>query len=186
MKNRAHLQLIFSSITSTKRCAFSRRLSVKSKYLLPTLLVASFSVFGNNMCNVEDRVIFSCEMGNKNVSACLTPNATVNYIYGKEDKVEIKLNSPVFSSTFCPGGGMSRLRFQNGDYSYVLYDVMCNSRQVGDGQWSKSEYSGLLVLNRDKVIAQKYCTGFEDDILGINSGILPKEVQREEFNYDLP
>ncbi|MCH1919019.1 hypothetical protein L9G15_06175 [Shewanella sp. A3A] len=159
---------------------------MKSILCLTGLLAACFPAFGQALCGAEDKVVFSCEIGHKNVSACLTPNSSVKYLYGTKDKVELSLNSPVFSSAACSGGGISRLRFQNGNYSYIVYDVMCNAESIGEGQWSKTDYAGLIVLNSNKVIVNNDCTGFADGVLGVNSSLLPKNVEREKFNYEIP
>ncbi|WP_237750920.1 hypothetical protein [Gallaecimonas xiamenensis] len=159
---------------------------MKSILFLTVLLATCLPASGKSLCNSEDKMLFSCEIGNKNVSACLTPSTTIKYLYGNKDKVELSLNSPFFSSTVCPGGGISRLRFQNGNYSYIVYDVMCNASSIGDGQWSKSDFAGLIVLNRDKVVVNADCTDFEDHVLGVNSSLLPGNVEREEFNYEIP
>ena len=158
---------------------------MKSILCLAGLLSICFPVFGNTLCDTEDKVVFSCEIGNKNVSACLTPGAIVKYLYGNKDKVELSLSSPVFSSSMCSGGGISRLRFQNGNYSYIVYDVMCNT-SISDSQWNKTDFAGLIVLNRDKVIVNNNCTDFTDGVYGVNSRLLPENVEREDFNYEIP
>ncbi len=159
---------------------------MKSILCLTSLLAICFPVFGSTLCDAEDKVVFSCEIDNKNVSACLTPNAVVKYLYGNEDKIELSLSSPVFSIHGCSGGAISRLRFQNGNYSYIVYDVLCNAERIGDGQWNKTDFAGLIVLNRDKVIVNNDCTDFKDGVLGVNSSLLPQHVEREDFNYEIP
>lgn len=159
---------------------------MKSIFFLAGLFVVCFPVLGKSLCKPEDNMVFSCEIESKNVSVCLTPNKAIEYLYGNKDKVELRLSAPVFSSTSCPGGGISRLRFQNGNYSYIVYDVMCNESRVSDTQWSKSDFAGLIVLNQNRVIINNDCTDFEDGVFGVNSGILPETVEREDFNFELP
>uniref|UniRef100_UPI000B1D0618 hypothetical protein n=1 Tax=Aliivibrio fischeri TaxID=668 RepID=UPI000B1D0618 len=159
------------------------RLNVRKVYLL-VFIFLSFQTVSETMCSIDDKAIFACEIGHKNVSACLKSDGQVTYVYGVKGKSEIELSSPKFSSGGCSGGGESRLRFVNGDYSYILYDVMCNSEQIGPGMWSKTDYAGLYVLKGKEVILNKECTGFSEGILGVNSSLIP-HIKIEEFNYDL-
>ena len=116
----------------------------------------------------------------------MTEKGRVEYVYGAGDKGELELNSPLFSSAACPGGGISRLRFRNGNYSYIVYDVMCHSGGMGENQRSKSDFAGLVVLNQSDVVFNKTCTSFEDEVFGVDSGILPESVEKEDFDYSIP
>ncbi len=157
---------------------------MKNLYLLLCVFVV-FPSMAERMCEVSDKAVFSCEVGTKSISVCLGEDGSVSYLYGTKVDLEIKLDSPVLSTNMCIGGGVSRLRFTNGNYSYIVYDVMCNAEKVGLNQWRKSEYAGLYVLKGRKVIANKECTGFSEGIGGINSGAIPN-VKREDFNHDVP
>ena len=141
---------------------------------------------GKSLCHADEKIAFSCEIEGKNVSACVTSEETVKYVYGTEDKVELELKSPLFSSGMCSGGGISRLRFKHGNYSYIVYDVMCNTTQISEDQWGKKDFAGLMVLNDGKVVLNKECTGFFNDVFGVNSSVLPKSIRNEDFNYELP
>jgi len=143
-------------------------------------------VSAKSLCESEDKVVFSCAIGNKTVSVCRTEKGRVEYVYGAGDKVELELNSPLFSSAACPGGGISRLRFKNGNYSYIVYDVMCNSGGMGEHQRNKSDFAGLVVLEKSDVVFNKTCSSFEDGVFGVNSGILPESVEKEGFDYRIP
>ena len=116
----------------------------------------------------------------------MTEKGRVEYVYGAGDTVELELNSPLFSSTACPGGGISRLRFKNGNYNYIVSDVMCHSGGIGENQRSKSDFAGLVVLNQSDVVFNKTCTSFENEVFGVNSGILPESVEKEDFDYNIP
>jgi len=159
---------------------------VKLACLILSLLAVSTSATGKTLCNREDEIVFSCEVESENVSACMTSAGEVKYLYGSKDNVELELSSPVFSSASCSGGGISRLKFKNRNYSYIVYDVLCNSSSLGDGKWSKTDFAGLIVLSGERVIVNKKCTGFDDDVYGINSGVFTDKVEREDFNYDIP
>ena len=116
----------------------------------------------------------------------MTEKGRIEYVYGAGGTVELELNSPLFSSTVCPGGGISRLRFKNGNYSYIIYDVMCHSGGIGENQRSKSDFAGLVVLNKSDVVFNKTCTSFQDEVFGVNSGILPESVEKGDFDYNIP
>jgi hypothetical protein len=51
--------------------------------------------------------------------------------------------------------------------SYILYDVMCNAEQNSPSMWSKTDYAWLLVLDENKVVVNKQCTGLSQGILGV-------------------
>lgn len=157
---------------------------MKFIFFIPALFFLCTSALGKSLCSADERIVFSCEIESKNVSACLAPDNKVRYAYGTEAALELELDDPIFSSTGCVGGGISRLRFRNGDYSYIVYDVMCNSEQIDEDQWSKTDFVGVIVMNKDKVIASKGCTDFIDEVLGVNTGILPKDIAREDFDHD--
>jgi len=159
---------------------------VRPVLLLIALLSVCLPVSANSLCELEDEVVFACEIGSKNVSVCMTEKGRIEYVYGAGDTVELELNSPLFSSAACPGGGISRLRFKNGNYSYIVYDVMCHSGGIGENQRSKSDFSGLVVLNQSDVVFNKTCTSFENEVFGVNSGILPESVEKEDFDYNIP
>ena len=159
---------------------------MKTVFVLFGLLMVCLPALSKSLCNSKEKLVFSCELDKKNVSVCLTRNGSVEYVYGSEGKVELALDSPVFSRATCVGGGISRLRFQDGNVSYIVYDAMCQSQQISENQWSKADVAGWMVLNKGKPVANKVCTNFDDNVFGINSAILPENVEKERFNYDLP
>ncbi|WP_406734126.1 hypothetical protein RJD39_18945 [Vibrio scophthalmi] len=137
-----------------------------------------------SLCPATEQAVFSCEIGTKAVAACLAEDGKVSYRYGTQTKLELQLDEPVLSTGGCSGGGTSRLRFANGDYSYIVYDVMCNAEKIGPAQWSKTDYAGLMVLKGNKLLANKECTDYSAGILGVNTSKL-RHVKKEEYNYDL-
>lgn len=159
---------------------------VKSVTFLIVSLTICLPVFGKNLCEYDDKIVFSCEVEAKNISVCLTSTGSVKYLFGTRDNIERQLSSPIFSSAACSGGAVSRVRFKTGNTSYVVYDVMCNSYRINDTLWSKSESAGVMVLNGDKVQVKTVCTDFDDSLFGINTALLPGSIEKEDFDHELP
>ncbi len=110
----------------------------------------------------------------------------MRYLYGREGDVEMTLNALLLSFAGCSGGGISRLRFSSGNYAYIVYDVMCNTSEADESQSSKTDFAGLMVLSSEEVVLKFQCTGFANEKYGIDSGLLPKSVSIEGFDYELP
>ncbi len=151
-----------------------------------SLLLAGGQAFSQTLCKPDEKIAFSCEIGSKNVSACVTQESKLKYAYGTRDNIEIELYSPLYSSSPCPGGSVSRLRFNNGNYSYIVHDFLCNSSLVEEGPLAgKNDYAGLIVLNKNKVILNEECSGFADGVFGVNSRIFRESVEEEEYDFEI-
>lgn len=127
---------------------------------------------------------FTCQLENKKyVSVTVDHNQAPQYRYGTLAKPEISLpadgkgtqNVYVGQAQFAAGGSVY-IRFQNGAYSYLLYE--------GSGRgW---EFKGLAVYKGKKLINSKQCqdTNAFDlyDILNFN---LPKDTDDDTlYAYD--
>lgn len=116
-----------------------------------TLLV-SLGLFSASASAIE----YSCLLeNNKLVSVVVEKGKTPVYRYGTLGKTEITLpanakgkeNIFVGQGMFIGGASSVYIRFQNGDYNYVLYD--------GEGKgWY---YQGVIVYKGDKIISKKAC-----------------------------
>ena len=150
--------------------------------LIFTIALLSFSnaLTAKNLCNQEDDVIFSCEIKKKNVSVCQQKNSTLTYKYGSSKKTELEIKSkPYLSSIMHPGGGGAHLRFQNKEYSYIVYSFIRGIKE-------KTEGAGIYILKSNKLLVGLECTGFEDDIYAIKSfegGYIEEEFKEEGFDF---
>ncbi|MCG8339523.1 MAG: hypothetical protein MJE63_33865 [Proteobacteria bacterium] len=155
---------------------------MKCFILLIGLFQLSFpnTLIANNLCNKDEKVIFSCEIKNKNASVCQLRNKQLIYKFGSNEKIELTLKSkPYFSTAMYPGGGGAHLRFRNKEYSYIVYSFIRGIRE-------KTEGAGIYVLKKDKLLADIECTGFKDEIYGIRTfegGYLEEEFKEKGFDF---
>ncbi len=137
------------------------------------------SVFSASLCEKSEKVVFTCEIKKKKLSVCQPKDGLVIYRYGTLQKKELTLRSkPYFSSTMHPGGGGAHIRFQNNQYSYIVYSFI---RGINE----KIEGAGVYVLKNDKLLVDLECTGFEDDIYGIRTveGYIEEEFKEEGIDF---
>lgn len=139
------------------------------------LLFVPLAGLSDTLCDRDETAVFSCEIGNKSLSVCLQGKNSLAYRYGQEDAIELELSSAVFSSAMCSGGAISRLRFRNGDYDYIVYDRLCRGGV---------DEAGLHVLKNGHLLADKSCSTFSEQIFGINSALIDG-VDEEPFNHAL-
>lgn len=138
------------------------------------LLFIPLPGLSHTLCDRDETAVFSCEIGSKSLSVCLQGKDSLTYRYGQGGAIELELNSAVFSSAMCSGGGISRLRFSNGDYDYVVYDRLCRG----------TDEAGLHVLKNGNLLADKSCSAFSEEIFGINSALIDG-VDKEPFDHTL-
>jgi len=131
-------------------------------FIVFTSAMVAFHASGANVthCTDKENIVFSCSIGKKTVSVCSSKNFTsstgyLQYRFGKKEKLEL-----VFPSLSDPpgrfvnrqwvmlgGGSEAHLRFNHGDYGYVVYS--------GLGSWG--EYEGLAVEKAGKIISNNKC-----------------------------
>ena len=124
-------------------------------------------------CTIDERVIFSCSTGNKIVSVCAAKNIASNagylqYRYGKLGHLDMQFPaeklpanpSAILANTLTfAGGGGAYLRFNKGDYSYVVYTA------IGRG-WG--EKAGVVVEKNQQQLAKLICKTPAISELGID------------------
>lgn len=137
-------------------------------------LFVPLAALSHTLCDRNETAVFSCEIGKKSLSVCLQNNHSLTYRYGLGEAIELELSSPVFSSAMCSGGAISRLRFRNGDYDYIVYDRLCGGM----------DEAGLHVLQNDNLLVDQSCSTFSEGIFGINSRLIDG-VDEEPFNRAL-
>ncbi|GAB1440366.1 hypothetical protein MASR2M36_31490 [Providencia sp.] len=110
----------------------------------------AISLFSASASAIE----YSCQLeNNKLVSVVVEQGLTPIYRYGTLGKTEITLpandkgreNIFVGKGMFSGGASSVYIRFQNGNYNYVLYD--------GEGLY----YQGIVVYQGKKIISKKTC-----------------------------
>jgi len=123
------------------------------------LLLPSLSIASESHCATGETVAFSCSVGSKTVSVCVTGDGTnnVQYRFGALGSREISYpesraggNQHVRSGYVLFAAGDARyIRFTNRAYEYVVYEG------AGRG-WAQE---GLAVLKDGNVISSKQCVG---------------------------
>lgn len=151
----------------------------------------------SSFCSSTEQVIFSCRTGAKLVSVCASKNAGRNkgylqYRFGEPDStapLEMMLPEDQVipgksaNGDLVPyaGGGASWLRFNKGQYSYVIY--------TGIGRWGPKgetrEKQGLLVERSGKRIANLKCSHVPISELGPD--LFEKlGIQSNNQEFDMP
>lgn len=121
------------------------------------------------LCSAQERVVFACRSGSKQVSVCASPEASatagaLQYRFGKPAAAP-EMTLPKDSrppaqaargeTVPFSGGGGSWLRFRHGEHAYVVYS--------GIGRWGPNgetiEKQGVLVEHRGEQVANLPCTG---------------------------
>lgn len=151
----------------------------------------------SSFCTPTEQVVFACRTGEKMVSVCASKNANRNkgylqYRFGEPDStapLEMMLPEDQVipgksaNGDMVPyaGGGASWLRFNKGQYSYVVY--------TGIGRWGPKgetrEKQGLLVERSGKRIANLKCSHVPISELGPD--LFEKlGIQSNNQEFDMP
>lgn len=145
-----------------------------------TLLV-SLGLFSASASAIE----YSCQLeNNKLVSVVVEKDKTPIYRYGTLGKTEITLptntkgkeNIFVGQRYFANGADSVYIRFQNGNYNYVLYQ--------GEGKgWY---FDGLVVYQGNKIINKKSCKSENSlDLRSIMNYGLLEDTENTDVDYAL-
>lgn len=143
-----------------------------------TFLVA-LGLFSASASAIE----YSCQLeNNKLVSVVIEKGKPPVYRYGTLGKTEITLptntkgkeNIFVGEGMFISGASSVYIRFQNGNYNYVLYD--------GEGKgWY---YQGVVVYKGDKIISKKACKPSSNlNLYSILDYGLPKDTDDIDIDF---
>lgn len=128
-------------------------------------------------------VEYTCQLeNNKLVSVVVEPDKTPVYRYGTLGKTEITLpanakghnNIFVGQGMFAGGASSVYIRFQNGEYSYLLYD--------GEGKgWY---FQGIAVYKGNKLINKKSCKPNESlNLYSITEYGIPEDTNTGDAPY---
>ena len=98
-------------------------------------------------------------------------NGYVNFIYQGDEKQNIFY----LSSAPMSGGGQTRIKFNNRDYEYYLYEI---THRIEGGYFYKQ---GVAVVQNGKIIFNKECDNDDSTI----QPIAYNSLFREEYAYDL-
>jgi hypothetical protein len=140
--------------------------------LTPAMLGnAPLSTATPQSCAARERPLFACPIGTRVVSVCHGP-AGATYRYGRPGKSEIKLNGGRFAQKGYSGGGESQLRFDQRDFTYVVFDRTIRTGFGSDGRNNPRFDAGLLVLNKGKVVSMRLCGGVGDQVIAASAAKL--------------
>lgn len=111
-------------------------------------------------CKAGERVAYSCALGRKVVSVCITTGRQVAYRYGPLGRPEMTVASTGQDGKahrnevmLSGGGNQQHLRFSNGGYEYVVYSGI-----TGPGfDPANVRSSGLVVLRGQDEVSSKDC-----------------------------
>ena len=133
----------------------------KALYLSLLFAGAASTSYAQPLCQTEEHVSFSCGFNTKSVSVCRDGDDNLVYRFGTEEHIELELVSEVhFSRTAYSGGGEGHLRFDNGDYRYVVYSRISNGEFQKDGTREKDVRGGIYVLRGDQLLKDIQCRGY--------------------------
>jgi hypothetical protein len=133
-------------------------------------------------CGDNDKTVFYCEMKESSLSIC-SNDYIIYYKHFKKGNLDFlypENNSNgmfYISNKSYSGGGESRIRFINHDFSYVIFDKLVK-REDGGEIFSDFE-SGIMVVKNNKVLSTKFC----DDSSGINENITPHLIKEEFVDF---
>lgn len=113
--------------------------------------------------------LFYCQIGQKHLSLTVS-DGQLKYEYGPEGAPELTLESPLTGGTaswrydLYNRAENKMLRFQRGNYSYVVFNIWSapNSDMTG-----ARDFSGVLVFKAGKEISRRFCNDggvFETEI----------------------
>ncbi|MCE3607699.1 hypothetical protein LXA47_29470 [Massilia sp. P8910] len=144
-----------------------------------------------SLCSKEEKVAFSCRVGNKIASLCASADLSdtsgyVQYRYGTKNKVELLYPASTshprayfrYGSNGYTGGSTAYYRFSNNDYDYIVYS----------GRGWKWLNEGVVVEKDGQRLASLKCKHeaiVPDHWGGMSSAGIPT-VEGEGNQFDMP
>lgn len=124
-------------------------------------------------CASDESVVFSCKSGTKKVISICSKGGAVQYRFGAQGKVELKLPAQMadiatkpevaeggFIPLAGPGGGGAWATFHNGEYDYNVFTMESSRGMDSEGRSLGTENtSGVLVNKAGAQIAYIACAG---------------------------
>lgn len=120
--------------------------------------------------------VFTCSLGKKTVSVTAT-GSQLFYKFGTPFNVEMSIvasaqRDNVFYREARYAGLEQQLRFLNGHYSYIVYDM------EGNAETGVSPMSGLVVMRGTTVIADMSCRHYAEFGPGFDYDSLPQDTEQ--------
>jgi hypothetical protein len=142
------------------------------------------------LCLADEAKVFNCTAGKKVISVCSTKDLAADrgylqYRFGSPGKVELTIpadrsvlptNSALSGTLVFSGGGGDYLRFQAGDYQYVVYTA------IGKG-WGEKD--GVAIEKDGKRRAHVSCTNEPESQLGAAFST-KAGLKQDTGDFDLP
>ncbi len=148
------------------------------------LFLFSQLAHSQSLCKSSERVFFSCNIKNKVLSLCSSPNLNrnsgyVQYRFGTTRKIELsfpeKEEHPkgrfFYNGVATPGGILNHMSFKSGSYGYVVYDdTYIDNQNIRNNK----ELAGVAVIHKQKVIKDLSCSSMKNRV----------EMNLGEITYD--
>jgi len=118
--------------------------------------------------------VFACSLGKKSVSVT-AEGVRLTYIFGTAAKTEMSIvGSAALKNVWYRearyAGMEHQLRFANGDYSYIVYNM------EGNGRSGASASSGLVVMKGKETVADMPCAHYAEFGTGFDLRALPEDT----------
>jgi hypothetical protein len=118
--------------------------------------------------------VFACSLGKKSVSVTAQGDQ-LTYTFGTKAKTEMSIvgsadQKNVLYRQARYAGMEHQLRFVNGDYSYIVYNM------EGNGRSGASASSGLVVMKGTETVADMHCAHYAEFGLGFDLSSLPEDT----------
>jgi hypothetical protein len=129
-------------------------------YVLMVFVVLPSVAFPWSDCSGDEQPVFTCQIKDKRAEFCYSKLAH-NFVYRYKKGNVTQLQYPrtqggvgafKFSSTLYAGGGEAHVHFDNGGYSYFIYD-----KNVKESDGGVNSMAGILVKKGAKTVADMQC-----------------------------
>lgn len=123
------------------------------------------------LCAPQETAVFVCPVGRKLVSVC-GQGDKATYRYGSPGKVELSSQALTTAERSFSGGGETQIYFNNGQFTYLIYDKTVRTSFSADGRNDPDFTSGLVVLKGGHAVSIRKC-GTDASISAAASHIIP-------------
>ncbi|WP_162067749.1 hypothetical protein [Burkholderia sp. THE68] len=129
------------------------------------------------LCLYKEREIFNCEFSQSMSSLCESSDGSIIYRSGEKNKIKLEISNRrkenffYLSSRPLVGGGETHVRFNNGEYTYYMFDRMSVTKDGSDSS------AGVIAFKNGRIIFNRTCAN-DASVRQRGYQILP----REDFN----
>jgi hypothetical protein len=116
-------------------------------------------------CSLGKKSVFVTAVGNQLIYKFGTPTNTDMSIIGSADRKNVLYRADRYA------GMEYQLRFVNGPYSYIVYNM------EGNGNTGARAVSGLLVMKDTKTVARMSCTRYAEFSANFDYSSLPEDSE---------